>query len=143
MKILVWIMHSCVLGAYLSIAEADNYLGFLHTSVNFTFIWESLKGHSENEFSVKKKKTLFMLQVMKENARGQRRQARLVWNDRKKESHNSNNRNQDMQKTIAEHTSLKADGLKQFGTAQGAACLSLEGKSYISHLAWQNLTIEE
>lgn len=57
-------------------------------------------------------KALFVSQVMEENARGQRRQARLVWDDREKQSHNSNNRNQDMQKTISEHTNLKADGLR-------------------------------
>lgn len=102
-----------------------------------------MKGSSENEFPVQKEKAPFMSQVVEENARGQRRQARLVWNDRKKESHNSNNHNQDMQKTISEHTNLKADGLQQIGTTQGAARLSLEVKSYNSHWGWQNPTTEE
>lgn len=81
--------------------------------------------------------------VTAENARGQGRQARLVWDDRGKQSHNSNNPNQDMQRIISEHTNLKADGLRQHGTAQGAACVSLEGKRYNSHWGGKNLTREE
>lgn len=72
---------------------------------------------------------------MEENAKGQRRLARLVIDGKEKESHNSKNHNQDPQKTISEHTNLKTDGRRQHGTAEGAH-ISSEVKSYNSHWGW-------